>query len=388
MVRIDLLIFGYRRLKIDPSDLSLFTSLLLRASIPSRINNDGTVTVRERDFQKIKGLTQGRIDFSASESLGIYGSFKRLRYKGAILTSVVISLLFVLYLSGLVWDIRVDGNNSLTDAEIVLALADSGFEIGNRWRKESLSQTEAAILDKYPEIAWININRRGSVAYVKIIEKEGEKADGVDINSPSNLVASVDCIIEEITVRRGIAVVKPGDVVRRGDLLVLGAYPEDSGGEFCAADATVIGRINDTISVELSREYSKKTEINKKLYSCDIKIFNFSINIFKRYRNLTNDCVIIENEKKYSLFDKASLPISVSSVYQVDYSYENAVYSDEELVNIASERLSALTLSRIEGADLLRIRTSGGFTDGGYLIKSDIVFLSEISERVMLDIQK
>ena len=66
MVKIDALIFGYRRLKIDPVDLSVFTSLLIRASIPSVINNDGTLTVRERDFEKTKELMSGRIDFTYS----------------------------------------------------------------------------------------------------------------------------------------------------------------------------------------------------------------------------------------------------------------------------------------------------------------------------------
>ena len=53
MGKINYLIFGYRKLKFEPSDLSSVTSLLLKNAIPSVINNDGTVTVRERDIKKI-----------------------------------------------------------------------------------------------------------------------------------------------------------------------------------------------------------------------------------------------------------------------------------------------------------------------------------------------
>ena len=93
MVRIDALIFGYRKLKIDPSDLSLVTSLLLRNSIPSIINNDGTITVRERDIKRIQNIFFGRIDYSCSDSLGLPEIFKRIKYKGTVAISLLISLI-------------------------------------------------------------------------------------------------------------------------------------------------------------------------------------------------------------------------------------------------------------------------------------------------------
>ena len=105
MVKIDALIFGYRRLKIDPVDLSVFTSILIRASVPSIINNNGTLTVRERDFEKIKELMSGRIDFTYSQPLGLLGAWKMLDHKFAIMLSVAISALMVIILSGFVWDI-------------------------------------------------------------------------------------------------------------------------------------------------------------------------------------------------------------------------------------------------------------------------------------------
>ena len=127
MVRIDAFVFGYRKLQIDPSELSLITSILLRKSIPSVINNDGTITVRERDIEKIKDLLSGRVEYTCSEPLGIPGMWKRMPYKVSVIISCVISILSVLYLSGLVWDIRVEGNERMTDKEIIIALNDCGF---------------------------------------------------------------------------------------------------------------------------------------------------------------------------------------------------------------------------------------------------------------------
>ena len=386
MVKIDALIFGYRRLKIDPVDLSVFTSILIRASIPSVINNDGTLTVRERDFEKTKELMSGRIDFTYSQPLGLLGAWKMLDNKFAIMLSIAISALMVIILSGFVWDIRVEGNENTTDSEIILSLSECGFEVGDFWPAVDCSRIETAFLDSSGKISWINLNRRGSVAYVKVIESDTVSDEKKEKEYISNLVASADCVIEEITVRQGTALVKPGDTVKRGDILVLGAVPGEGGGEWCVAEATVIGRIYDTVSVDVGRDYENKTPIKSMLYSCNLNFFKKSINIFKRYGNLDKDCDIIENEIKCSLFDRCTLPMSITLKYIPRYTYENGVYTDDQLVDIASERLMSLIALRLENADLIKLRTNGAFTDNGYNMSTEILFLCDVSERVRLDI--
>ena len=81
MVGIDCLIFGYRRISVSPDDLSLASSILIRASVPSRIGYEGELIVRERDFTKIQALFKGRIDYTYSETLGLYGRYKRLNQR-------------------------------------------------------------------------------------------------------------------------------------------------------------------------------------------------------------------------------------------------------------------------------------------------------------------
>ena len=390
MVRLSDFVFGYRKIKIDPCDLSTVSSILLRASVSSGINGDGTITVRERDFNKTKDLLLGRIEFSHSKPMGIYGRLKSLKHKTAIIISLAVSLIIVMHLSGLVWDIRVEGNESLTDSEVVLSLAQCGFQIGDMWSKRNLSEIESAFLNSNQRVAWINLNRRGNVAYVKLIEKEVDHKENISSNSdePSNIVAKYDCVIEEITVRRGKPVVKVGDTVRKGDLLVIGVLPIESGGEICNADATVIGRINDSLSLEISREYEKSVVKDKKLYSCTINFFKFSLNIFKRYRNLANEYVIIDDEIKYSLLNRCPLPVSISISYLNEYKTESGIYSDEELVNIASDRLSSLTVSVTQSGDLIKIKTYGDFTENGYYMRKDFVYLTDVCERVNMYYEK
>ena len=322
---------------------------------------------------------QGRIEFTCSEPRGLYGFWKRLANKWAIVISFALALILVILLSQLVWDIRVEGNARITDAEVISSLKECGIEIGDLWLVVDKGRIETDFLRENDRVSWININRRGTVAYIKLIEREEteEKENNV-IPKYSNIIAASDCVIEEITVRRGTPMVKVGDVVKKGDLLVAGVLSAESGGGLCAADATVMGRISDRISVKIDRIEEKNSYKEGKLSLISVKIFKISLNIFKLYGNLTKECDIIEDEITYSLFGSYKLPLSVHIAHLVEGTAERIEYTDEELVRIATERLNAVTASRLASSDLIRIRTEGEFTDDGYLMSSDIVFLSDV----------
>ena len=387
MVKIDLLIFGYRKLSVSPDDLSLVTSLLLRASIPSRINSDGSLSVRERDFSRIASLFQGRIEFEYSEPLGLLGKWKSLKNKPALIISVAVSAILIMLLSSLVWDVRIEGNEQIPDSEIILQLSQCGLEIGSFWRKTDTAEVENKLLSSYEDISWVNINRRGTVAYVSVIERQGEQTKSEDLHIEySNIIATADCVIEEVTVKSGIAVVKPGDSVQKGDLLILGALPAEQGGGFCRAEGHIIGRMSDTVSTFVGRNYEKNLSTDRNLYSITLKLFKFSINIFKRYGNLTYKYDIIENEITYSLFGKCRLPFSVMISYTPEYEVTSGEYTDDELCAIAASRLSLETARRLADSELVRIRSFGEFTDDGYTMTSELVFLCEIGRESAFDI--
>ena len=103
---------------------------------------------------------------------------------------------------------------------------------------------------------------------------------------------------------------------------------------------------------------------------------------------MTNKCDIIDTEKTYSLFSDGGLPFSVSVKYIHEYQVEEAEHTDEELVNLASYRLDALTATRLGVSDLLKVRTKGEFTEDGYLMSSEIIYLSEVTERVVFNAQQ
>jgi hypothetical protein len=101
---------------------------------------------------------------------------------------------------------------------------------------------------------------------------------------------------------------------------------------------------------------------------------------------LADNCDIIENEKEYSLVRGAKLPVSVVLEYTPIYETEKVTLTDEEMVAIASDRIRLATIIRVAEADLVRISTKGQFTDTGYTMSNDIIYVVDIGSERAFDI--
>ena len=383
MVRADFLIFGYREVEIERTDIPLVASLLLQNGIRVSVLNDGFVLAKEKDISKIQKILSGRTRFSVSEPKGLYGAWKRSQHKVATVICTIASILTLLLSQCLVWDIRPSGNENIANSDIKARLESYGFSVGDLWQEKTLSEVETEFLKRYDDISWININRRGTVAYVTLIEKEIENHELESSILYSNIVAEYDCVIDEVTVKSGTAMVKPGDSVKKGDLLILGAT---ANGDFCRAEGQIVGRVSDTLSVNVERKYEKRLITSKKIHEININIFKISTNIFKKYGNLTTECDIIDDVKEYSLPNGASLPFSITLRYLPSYTYDSGEYSDEELVSLAKDRLSLDTALMLTESDLVKISTDGEFTEDGYRMWSDIVYLTDVGQENIFEI--
>lgn len=377
MVRLSFLILGYRRLSVSEENVAPLCAELMRNGISLQQISENEVLFSEANLGTVCSLCDEKYEILLSGPLGFFGCLKRMKYKRGGIIGLVLAIALTLFLQNLVWDVRIDGEDRLSDDEVKEMLSHCGLEVGSRWNSLDRSVIEADVLSEYPSIAWININRRGTVAYVEVIEREkGSVHNGEQKRGYANLVASEGCVIEEITVTRGVAQVKAGDVVKKGDILISGISAD---GGFCYAEGEVIGRVDRRIEVKIPRSYEKEVSRDRFAIKTDIKIFNFPINIFKKYGNSHSGCDIIEDKKVFSLFD-VNLPISFNTSYAISRVTEKADYSDEELAKLARHALNEKTLEVLGETDLLRIRTNGEFDDEGYFMYSDVVMLTSVGE--------
>lgn len=387
MPALDAYIFGYRRISAAPEQRARLATALIRLGIPSREEGDGSFILREADFKRFRSYAGGRIRYTAGEVEGLFGALLGLRRHIPSLVAFVFGVVMAFLLSGLVWDVRVDGEEKLSDTEIEDMLGQVGFGVGSVWREVDTVKVEGELRSKYPDIAWVQINRSGTVAYVTVKEREGMSAENTPVPTLSNIVADRDGVVEEITVKSGRAEVKPGDVVKAGDILISGIVENESGGYLVRAEGTVIARTAGELKASAERtEYIESVSEGKK-YSTALEILGHTINIYKKYGNLDEGCAIIDDEGEYLLLGGVRLPLRIKRQYLSYTERECVTYTDDELPTLASSRLQALLGAALASADLIKLRTYGEYTEDGYVMTAEYVYAAEIGEEREILIQ-
>ena len=275
--RIDLMLFGYREVRVEKKDLKELLNILLPNGFSVKIN-DAKFRISERKFKKFKNLVSEKINFSATELRGLPGALKRYKLRLGIFSALILSLLLCIISSTRVWDIRIVGSELGNEEQILAELSELGFSVGSSWHKCDKNRLEADMLYKSKYVSWININQRGTVAYVSVIDKLVFEEE--ENTAFANIVASRDCVIEEITVSCGIATVRPGQTVKKGEILISGVIPKELGGGFCRAEGVVIGRFFDAVSVNISETKTEndvkedaldEIKVKKKMFKTSLK---------------------------------------------------------------------------------------------------------------------
>ena len=150
---------------------------------------------------------------------------------GALGFFVVLSLL-----ASLVWKVDIRGATEAHKAEIRRVLGASGIKPGVSRSLVDCDHIRKALFAQIVELAWVGAELRGVVLIITVAEKELPDVP----SGPVDLVAACDAVVSRLIVLEGVAEVREGDTVARGDLLVSAASGGSRPGR---ARAIVQGRI-------------------------------------------------------------------------------------------------------------------------------------------------
>ncbi len=374
---------GVYTLYVDPSDTAKAAQALLRAGVGAHVCADGTITVPHHRLRAARQALDRVCSLRISPLSGILGALYRLRKRYGLFAALLTLAVLCILSERVVWDVRVEGEFTVDEEVLLSELAQGGLCAGALWSDMDFSQTEADILAASEHIAWVSIDRRGHVAYAVIAERAVHEDPPPAPYPYGNIVATCDAVVDELLVHTGVAVVKKGDTVQKGDLLVSGVLPNDGG--VCLADGVIMGLTEDTVRVSVPRTLSLVKE-QRRLAALRVNFFGFSLNVFKRYGNPATDCAIIEENTRVRLFGRYGLPITVFRRYEGEEYLTDRPLSASEMTDLAAQRLSDAVGARLSGADLVSIHTQGAFTDEGYEMTAHLVFRTSIGTSVPLTV--
>lgn len=311
------------------------------------------VNIGIKNFKKIKQIakkTKCRVKIKNKKGF----PFILHKYKKRKIFAIffIIVIFIVILLSNFIWNIEITGNTTITSEEILQNLAECDFKIGT----SKINLNTKSVIDKIrlkrDDLAWIGIEINGTNAIVKVVEAD-LKPDIIQEDEYCNIVATKDGMIVKVNAQNGTALVKEGDLITKGTILIQGWLEgEFTGIRYVHATGEVQAKVWYSQKVQIPLKQVKKVKTNNKQSVYSVMINNFKINLQKgvpKFENYDR----IETSKKLKLFSDFYLPIEINKIIYEEYQNQEITYSLEEAKQIAINQANEALKEQIQGKQII-----------------------------------
>ena len=301
-----------------------------------------------KDFKKLREVCKKTgCKMKISNKKGFPFFMHKYKKRKVFVFLLIFVILLIISLSNFIWNIEVTGNTNISADEILKVANEGGLTLG-KWKskintKEIINKLR---LDR-DDLAWVGIEIKGTNAKIQVVEAD-LKPDIINEDEYCNMVATKSGMILKVNAINGTPLVKEGDIVKQGDILI-GGWMEGkyTGTRYVHSQGEVQAKVWYTSTKKINIKQTKKDETGNIENKYTININNFKINLFKRLSNFENYDTIEEN-KKLRLFSDFYLPLEIIKITNKEYKNVEIMYKKEEAKEIAVQQAEEELVSRIE----------------------------------------
>jgi len=243
------------------------------------------MNVSIKGFRKLKDLAQKTNSrFTIVDKRGAPFTAYKFRKRKLFPIGIIFFIALLYYLSGFIWLVEIGGNERVEHEQILEFLDERGLSIGVRKADIDRFAIERALITHFDDISFINIGIRGTRAAVTVSETL-PREELIDKSRPCDIIAKRDGVISSIFVSTGTPMVREGDVVLAGDVLVSGTIVAGLDYEavitgYTHAIASVRSRHYHEINFYINHERILKNFTENTRTAFCIKILNKELNFF------------------------------------------------------------------------------------------------------------
>ena len=312
--------------QIDLWNLKRIDSITMNASI------------KISEFRKLKQICKKtKCKVKIKNKKGLPFLVRKYKKRKVFMVFLLLIIIVIISLSNFVWNIEVEGTTSINPQEIINIAKEEGLDIGKLKGSIDTKKVINQIRLKRDDVAWAGIEIKGTNVKIKIAEAD-KKPEIIDEGEFCNIVADKDGIISKVSARNGTPLVKQGDVVKKGDIIIAGwlegKYTDK---QYVHSQGEVTAKVYYTSTQNVELKEVQKIETGNIDKSYAIKVNNFQINLpktlpkFQKYDT-------IETNKKLKLFSDFYLPIEIVEKEYKEYEETTIIHSIEEAKQIGIDR--------------------------------------------------
>lgn len=384
--------FRFSKVEIDESRLYRLLNNSGEIQIRNIVTSEGKMsfTIDYRDSEELKELLKKlNIEILSWEDKGIY---TRIVNSSAIKLVIGIFMIFVLLMminSLFIWEISVDGNYSYSDSQIISFVHKNKIKEGITKTEIDCEKLEKEIRKNFNNISWVCAEIKGTNLIVHIKENYITEIS-VTEDKPYDIVSNCDAEIVSVLVRKGKSMVKVGDTVKKGDMLISGTIDvlDESGtkvfSKFYNADGDIVGKTvyeyKDTEKINYEKKVIKD---RKNIYLPSV----FDYKWMKIGEGKNKD--VIYTDKKLKVFGNYYMPFSIQKYTIVNYITEEAEYTEKEIKSILENRLLyKLSVMEQKGYKIVKKSVKINKDVDSYTLSGQITCLEPLGTVSYIDVNK
>lgn len=361
-------LFGY----LTISFCGDFTEQLLNAAAKNNIKiwnliyKKGCITgnISVKNFLKLRYVKRGiKCKIKIISKNGLFFHLRKYAKRSGFYIGIILFLAIQLILSNFVWIINVVGNEKISKQEILDSCAKIGIVEGMYKKKLNVKYDAQKLLLQQKGLAWGSLNLEGCILTVNV--SETAVSDKEQRETPSNIKASLGGKISKIDVKSGNVLVKVGDTVSKGDLLVSGVIERFSSSLFVYSEGTILAKTTRTYSAEGKFVQKAITQTGNVKNRVTIEFFKFKLPLF--LGSVKGEFNYAKNINTLKLFNK-KIPIKIAK--------EKFYFTQKDKVEYSAEMLEKMLYdditNQVKESNLISAVESGReliCSDDGILLK-------------------
>ncbi len=218
---------GYVRVKITTPQPERFLNIAVINNIylwdiERSSANEIIFSVSAKGFKKLRKIVfsvRGRVKILKKR--GFFLFLRRLKSKKVILFGLIPLILTLTLLSSMILEIEITGNNLTETSQVLEKLREINLQKFAFRSNIDSDKIYLKLLRELEEVSWVGVYENGTRLTIEIKERR-TPPEIIPKDTPCNIVAKTDGVIRSLTVENGEALVKVGDVVKKGQVLISG----------------------------------------------------------------------------------------------------------------------------------------------------------------------
>lgn len=339
-----------------------------------------TAVCRAADYKKVRRparRTGTRVHVLRRHGAGF--RLSRFQKRPGLFVGLASALAVYTVLASCIWIVDIKTDDPRIREAVEKELAACGIARGVSAGEADLAAVRMRVIAGVEQLHQMSVYLEGCAARVDIRWQE-EGAPRPD-STPANVTAACDGQILSMRVTDGKAMVKAGDAVVTGDLLVCGAVETEQGVLLCRAAATVTARTTRRFSATASRTEAVETD-GRAYIQPSVRVFWWSVPCYSP--SAFTERFTASTERVDWRWMDTPLPIGIEQTVYRERCQQTVTLTDEQVKAVAKARLEAQAAAAVGTASVERVTFEERWEGDRYTLSAQYTCIEDIAVQTPL----